>query len=112
MVAMNNIWISHQGDLESTLSTMEQLHINVGLFMEAKLMKGMHTRFSSGYLVDHQMLQVPCRGGDLFLRTMDQFQVEEVKVQSLNVISFYLVMGLSATLNWVLRIPNRYHHNK
>ena len=48
-VATYNVWSGQNGGLESALRAMDACGVDLGLFQETKLTKGIYTRNLSGY---------------------------------------------------------------
>jgi hypothetical protein len=93
-VASYNIRSGCNGGMESALQAIKQIGVDCGVLLEAKLTKGVYTRWSSGYNV--QSTHVPSkwqRGISLFWRTSEMYEIEEVELHGPNVLSFQLVSG-------------------
>jgi len=79
-IATYSIRSGRNGWLEIALRAMKQMNIDLGLFTEAKLTDGIHTRFSSEYTVVATNARVHNQGGvALFYRSSPFWQVESVK---------------------------------
>jgi exonuclease III len=89
-----NIQSGRNGRLEQALRAMGQMGMDWGLFTEAKVTNGTHTRFSSEYHVIATEAASSSQGGlALFYRDSDTFQVESVRKHGPNVISFEMVVA-------------------
>jgi len=93
-LATFNVRSGRAGGLESALRAMDALGVDIGLFQETKLTKGIYTRNSSGYSVLASDAPSAWSGGvALFYRENDLFEVEEQKLWGPNVLSFELQTG-------------------
>lgn len=62
-IATYNIQSGRNSRPETALRAMEQMNVDLGLFTEAKLTDGIHTRYSSGYHVFATRARVHNQGG-------------------------------------------------
>ncbi len=76
------------------MQAMKQMGVDCGILLETKLTKGVYMHWSSGYNV--QSIHEPSKwqgGIGLFWRAGETYEVEEVELCGLNVLSFQLVSG-------------------
>jgi hypothetical protein len=68
--------------------------IDCGILLVTKLTKGVYMHWSSGYNVQSTHAPSKWQGGiSLFWRTSETYEIEEVELRGLNVLSFQLVSG-------------------
>jgi hypothetical protein len=80
-MASYNIQSGCNGGLESALQVMKLMEVDFGILLETKLIKGVYTRWSSGYHVRATHAPSTWQGGiSLFWRASDLYEVEEVEM--------------------------------
>ncbi len=80
--------------MESELRAMKQMGVNCGILLETKLTEGVYTHWSSGYNVQSTHTPSKWQGGiSLFWRTSRTYEIKEVEMRGLNVLSFQLILG-------------------
>ena len=80
--------------MESALCGMLQTNIDLGVFQETKVTKGIFTQEYSGHRVVVLAAPVPQSGGvALFYRATDHFSVEALQIYVANAVSFHLDSG-------------------
>ncbi|KAL7524510.1 hypothetical protein ACHAXR_000605 [Thalassiosira sp. AJA248-18] len=94
-VATWNIRSGRNGGLEPACRAMSSLGVDIAFLQEAKLTRGIHTRFSSGYSIVATDAPSAHQGGVALLwRDNELFEIEETKIRHPNVISFELMTGV------------------
>ena len=91
-IASYNILTGRRWRLESALRAMDQMGVDFGFFLEAKLTEGIHTRYSSEYHVLATSAPSPHQGGiAMFYKDSPRWHVESVRYHGPNVMSCMLV---------------------
>lgn len=94
-VALYNIRSGAGNNLNQALRSMDQMHIDFGLFTETKLNHDMYTKDCCGYTVFATKAKSTSQGGvAFFYRTeSDRWSIEGLRVHGPNVISCTVVSG-------------------
>jgi hypothetical protein len=94
VVATWNISNGRNGRLESALRSMEAMGIDLGVFLEIKLMGRIYTWNSSQYSVVASDVPSAHQGGiALFWRANKTYKVKDRCIHGPNMLSFVIVMG-------------------
>jgi hypothetical protein len=93
-LASFNIRSGRNGGIEAALRVMEQMGVDIGFLLEAKLTGGIYTRHSSGYDVLASNAMSSSSGGiALFWRGNISYEVEETRIWGPIIISLHLMTG-------------------
>jgi hypothetical protein len=94
MIALYNIQNGCNVGLNSALQAMKLMGVDCGVFLETKLTKGVYTHWSSSNNIHSTHAPSKWQGGiSLFWRASETYEIEEVEMRGLNVLSFQLVLG-------------------
>ena len=89
-----NIQNGRNGGLDSILQGMSQLNLDLGVFQETNVTKGIYTRESSGYRVlALEVLSAHSGGVAVFYCAAKHFSVEVLQLYDANSVSFQLALG-------------------
>jgi hypothetical protein len=94
VVASWNICNGCNGGLESALTAMEAMDVNLGILMETKVTGGIYTQNLSGYSVITSDAPSAHQGGiAIFWQANKTYKVKDWRICGPNVLSFVIVMG-------------------
>ena len=89
-----NIRNGQNGGLESALRGMSQANMDLGVFQETKVTKGIYKQESSGYRVVASEAPSTYRCGvAVFYPAAEHFSVEALRFYGANVVNFQLASG-------------------
>ena len=87
-----NIWSERNGVLESAFCGLVQGQVDCGLLQETKLTNRVYTRDSMGLqVVATAVSRAHCGGVAIFYCKAEHFSIKELRIHSMNVISFQLM---------------------
>ena len=80
---------------------MSQENMDLGVFQETKVTKGIYTWKSSGYKVEAtEAPSVHSGGVTIFYRVAEHFSMEELQIYRANVVRFQLASAIGGGLSW------------
>jgi hypothetical protein len=80
---------------------MKLMGVDCGVFLETKLTESIYTHWSSSYNVRSTHVPSKWQGGiSLFWRASETYEIEEVEICGLNVLSFQLVLAPQDGKSW------------